>query len=91
MWYSLHTNDMSWWLPIVGQNGVGRVTQPDEPLRPSVHMDVPSSVALHPHAWQYCRMLRLANVQARTAYCAGMNIMGVVKQTRHNERLGVVL
>ena len=26
----LHTNNMSWWLPVVGRNGVGWLTQPDE-------------------------------------------------------------
>ena len=36
MSYRLHTNNMSWWLPVFGRNGVGRLTQTDEPLSPSV-------------------------------------------------------
>ena len=49
MHYRLHTNNMCWWLPVVGRNGVGRLTQPDEPLSPltMVHLDVPSGVALY--------------------------------------------
>lgn len=53
MSYRLHTNNMSWWLPVFGRNGVGRLTQTDEPLSPLVHMDVPSGVALYIHVLSY--------------------------------------
>ena len=51
----------------------------NEPLSPLVHMDVPSSVALYIHVLSYCRMLRLANVLARTVDCAGTNSQRIQK------------
>ena len=83
MSYRLHTNNMSWWLPVFGRNGVGRLTQIDEPLSPLVHMDVPSSVALYIHVLSYCRMLRLVNTQASTTDLAEMNIWALSKNPRH--------
>ena len=83
MSYRLHTNNMSWWLPVFGRNGVGRLTQTDEPLSPLVHMDVPSSVALYIHVLSYCRMLRLVNTQASTIDLAEMNIRALSKNPRH--------
>ena len=84
----LHTK-----LPVVGPKAVGRLTQLDEPLSPSqitllVCTDVPSGVALYIHVSSYCRMLTLANAQARTEDCAETNIKAKPK-SRHNVRWGV--
>ena len=83
MSYRLHTNNMSWWLPVFGRNGVGRLTQTDEPLSHLVHMDVPSSVALYIHVLSYCRMLRLVNTHTSTTDLAEMNIRALSKNPRH--------